>query len=62
VASRASPSTEGRPGWQSRTYFWKTAKRVRGLPLTPDDESGFWEPQGYHNHEDPWLEPCYQGD
>ncbi len=23
-------------------YFWKSAKWVRGLTLTPDDEPGFW--------------------
>jgi len=40
-------------------YFWKSAKWVRGLTLTPD---GFWETYGYHNHGDPWLEQRYQGD
>ena len=43
-------------------YFWKSAKWVRGLALTPDDEPGFWEGYGYHNHGDPWLEQRYQGD
>src|ERR687892_1897787 len=43
-------------------YFWKSAKWVRGLALTPDDEPGFWETYGYHNHGDPWLEQRYQGD
>ena len=43
-------------------YFWKSAKWVRGLTLTPDDEPGFWETNGYHNHGDPWLEQRYQGD
>ena len=43
-------------------YFWKSAKWVRGLTLTPDDEPGFWEINGYHNHGDPWLEQRYQGD
>jgi DMSO/TMAO reductase YedYZ molybdopterin-dependent catalytic subunit len=43
-------------------YFWKSAKWVRGLTLTPDDEPGFWENYGYHNHGDPWLEQRYQGD
>ena len=43
-------------------YFWKSAKWVRGLTLTPDDEPGFWEAYGYHNHGDPWLEQRYQGD
>jgi len=43
-------------------YFWKSAKWVRGLTLTPDDEPGFWENYGYHNHGDPWREQRYQGD
>jgi DMSO/TMAO reductase YedYZ molybdopterin-dependent catalytic subunit len=43
-------------------YFWKSAKWVRGLTFTPDDEPGFWENYGYHNHGDPWLEQRYQGD
>jgi DMSO/TMAO reductase YedYZ molybdopterin-dependent catalytic subunit len=43
-------------------YFWKSAKWVRGLTLTPDDEPGFWETYGYHNHGDPWKEQRYQGD
>jgi DMSO/TMAO reductase YedYZ molybdopterin-dependent catalytic subunit len=43
-------------------YLWKSAKWVRGLRLTPDDEPGFWETYGYHNRGDPWLEQRYQGD
>jgi DMSO/TMAO reductase YedYZ molybdopterin-dependent catalytic subunit len=43
-------------------YFWKSAKWVRGLTLTVDDEPGFWENYGYNNHGDPWLEQRYQGD
>jgi DMSO/TMAO reductase YedYZ molybdopterin-dependent catalytic subunit len=43
-------------------YFWKSAKWVRGLTLTLDDEPGFWERYGYHDHGDPWLEQRYQGD
>ncbi len=43
-------------------YFWKSAKWVRGLTLTVDDEPGFWENYGYHNRGDPWLEQRYQGD
>jgi DMSO/TMAO reductase YedYZ molybdopterin-dependent catalytic subunit len=43
-------------------YFWKSAKWVRGLRFTADDEPGFWETYGYHNHGDPWLEQRYQGD
>jgi DMSO/TMAO reductase YedYZ molybdopterin-dependent catalytic subunit len=43
-------------------YFWKSAKWVRGLLLTPEDEPGFWEAAGYHNHGDPWKEQRYWGD
>jgi DMSO/TMAO reductase YedYZ molybdopterin-dependent catalytic subunit len=43
-------------------YFWKSAKWVRGLRLTLDDEPGFWEAAGYHNHGDPWREQRYWSD
>jgi DMSO/TMAO reductase YedYZ molybdopterin-dependent catalytic subunit len=43
-------------------YFWKSAKWVRGLTFTPQDEPGFWEAAGYHNHGDPWKEQRYSGD
>ena len=43
-------------------YFWKSAKWVRGIELREEDEPGFWETYGYHNHGDPWLEQRYQGD
>ena len=43
-------------------YFWKSAKWVRGLTFTRQDEPGFWENYGYHNLGDPWLEQRYQGD
>src|SRR5215204_1673145 len=43
-------------------YFWKSAKWVRGLRLVAEDEPGFWESLGYHNHGDPWREQRYWGD
>ena len=43
-------------------YFWKSAKWVRGLTLTVEDEPGFWEAAGYHNHGDPWKEQRYWSD
>jgi DMSO/TMAO reductase YedYZ molybdopterin-dependent catalytic subunit len=43
-------------------YFWKSAKWIRGLRLTLDDEPGFWEQAGYHDYGDPWREQRYQGD
>ena len=43
-------------------YFWKSAKWVRGLTFTVEDEPGFWERLGYHNYGDPWREQRYSGD
>ena len=43
-------------------YFWKSAKWVRGLRFTAEDEPGFWEVNGYHDYGDPWKEQRYQGD
>jgi DMSO/TMAO reductase YedYZ molybdopterin-dependent catalytic subunit len=43
-------------------YFWKSAKWVRGLTLTVEDEPGFWENAGYHNYGDPWREQRYWSD
>jgi DMSO/TMAO reductase YedYZ molybdopterin-dependent catalytic subunit len=43
-------------------YFWKSAKWVRRLIFTEDDDPGFWEQLGYHDRGDPWLEQRYQGD
>jgi DMSO/TMAO reductase YedYZ molybdopterin-dependent catalytic subunit len=43
-------------------YFWKSAKWIRGLTLTIDDQPGFWEAGGYHNLGDPWREQRYWND
>src|SRR5262245_14344393 len=43
-------------------YFWKSAKWVRGLELTVEDQPGFWEAAGYHNYGDPWKEQRYWSD
>ena len=43
-------------------YLWKSAKWVRGLRLSEEDEPGFWESLGYHNRGDPWREERYSGD
>jgi DMSO/TMAO reductase YedYZ molybdopterin-dependent catalytic subunit len=40
-------------------YLWKSAKWVRGLTLSHDDDPGFWETAGYHNYGDPWREQRY---
>ncbi len=63
-AGEPLPSEHGGPArlLVPHLYFWKSAKWVRGLTLTVDDQPGFWEMYGYHNHGDPWLEQRYQGD
>lgn len=43
-------------------YFWKSAKWVRGISLTFDDQPGFWEGYGYHDYGDPWKEQRYWSD
>jgi DMSO/TMAO reductase YedYZ molybdopterin-dependent catalytic subunit len=43
-------------------YLWKSAKWVRGIRLSLEDEPGFWETAGYHDYGDPWREQRYQGD
>jgi len=43
-------------------YLWKSAKWVRRLTLTAEDEPGFWEAAGYHDRGDPWTEQRYWGD
>ena len=39
-----------------KLYFWKSAKWLRGLEFRSEDQPGFWETYGYHNHGDPWSE------
>jgi DMSO/TMAO reductase YedYZ molybdopterin-dependent catalytic subunit len=43
-------------------YFWKSAKWVRSITVTEENEPGFWETLGYHDYGDPWREQRYQGD
>jgi DMSO/TMAO reductase YedYZ molybdopterin-dependent catalytic subunit len=43
-------------------YFWKSAKWLRGITLTAENEPGFWETFGYHDYGDPWREQRYAGD
>jgi DMSO/TMAO reductase YedYZ molybdopterin-dependent catalytic subunit len=40
-------------------YFWKSAKWLTGIRFTAEDQPGFWENRGYHNHADPWREERY---
>jgi DMSO/TMAO reductase YedYZ molybdopterin-dependent catalytic subunit len=41
------------------TYFWKSAKWLRGIEFSAQDQPGFWERNGYHNDADPWQEQRY---
>jgi DMSO/TMAO reductase YedYZ molybdopterin-dependent catalytic subunit len=40
-------------------YFWKSAKWLTGIRFVNEDEPGYWETRGYHNHADPWKEERY---
>lgn len=40
-------------------YFWKSAKWIEGIRFVKQDEPGYWETRGYHNHADPWKEERY---
>ena len=40
-------------------YFWKSAKWLKGIRFSAEDEPGYWEVRGYHNHADPWREERY---
>ena len=40
-------------------YFWKSSKWLTGVRFVKDDQPGFWETRGYHNHADPWKEERY---
>ena len=51
-------------GWPVRLvvptkYFWKSAKWLREIELSPVDKPGFWERYGYHNDADFWREQRY---
>ena len=44
-----------------KLYFWKSAKWVKRIQFAAQDQPGFWEVRGYHNHGDPWTEERYSG-
>lgn len=52
------PNANGAPvrGLVPDLYFWKSAKWLTGIRFMEEDEPGYWEVRGYHNHGDPWLE------
>lgn len=43
-------------------YLWKSAKWVREIRLSDEEDQGFWEAAGYHNYGDPWREQRYYSD
>ena len=42
-------------------YAYKSAKRVRKIKFTEDQELGYWESQGYSNTADPFTNDRYSG-
>jgi DMSO/TMAO reductase YedYZ molybdopterin-dependent catalytic subunit len=42
-----------------KKYAYKSAKWVRKLRFTKEQELGFWETRGYSNTADPWKEERY---
>ena len=43
-------------------YAWKGAKFLTGLEFLAQDQIGYWEARGYHNHGDPWTEERFWED
>ncbi len=37
-------------------YAWKSAKWLNSIQFVAEDQPGYWEREGYHNHGDPWKE------
>jgi DMSO/TMAO reductase YedYZ molybdopterin-dependent catalytic subunit len=37
-------------------YAWKSAKWIKAVEFVAEDQPGYWERGGYHNHGDPWTE------
>ena len=44
-----------------KLYAWKSAKWICGIELVAEDQPGYWERGGYHNHGDPWKEERWGG-
>lgn len=42
-----------------KRYAYKSAKWVRQLTFTAEEELGYWEVRGYSNTADPWTEDRY---
>ncbi|MCW3060466.1 MAG: yedY 1 [Capsulimonas sp.] len=43
-------------------YAWKGAKFLNRIEFLTNDQRGFWEVNGYHNHADPWTEERFSKD
>lgn len=43
-----------------RLYAWKSAKWVSRVTFVAEDDPGYWERLGYHDHGDPWTEERYR--
>jgi len=43
-------------------YLWKSAKFLRSLEVTAEDNPGFWERLGYHNGGNIWAEERFWED
>jgi DMSO/TMAO reductase YedYZ molybdopterin-dependent catalytic subunit len=43
-------------------YAWKSAKWIKGVELSANDKSGYWEQGGYHDRGDPWAEERFRDD
>jgi DMSO/TMAO reductase YedYZ molybdopterin-dependent catalytic subunit len=43
-------------------YAWKSAKWIKGVELSANDKSGYWEQGGYHDRGDPWTEERFRDD
>jgi len=42
-----------------KKYAYKSAKWIRRMVFTDEQELGFWEQRGYSNSTDPWKEDRY---
>ena len=53
----------GKGGWTfavvPKKYAYKSAKWVRKVVFTQEQELGFWEERGYSSSADPWKEERY---
>jgi len=44
-----------------RKYAYKSAKWVRGIRLSREEQWGYWERRGYSQRADPWRQERYAG-